>query len=156
MIESLVNFPIGVDGSTPIQIVDSGLTKVFLVALSPRKNGNIFLDLEGTFSGDDITPHQALSTKDFTVEQISDLIKKQDIYDGFYFPYIGTKHHNRSIPFVAVSHLGTYKYTLEYLTDIHPWVCGFHNLTKAGQMMYMKWKEVYPNCDIRIITMANI
>lgn len=151
--ENLVKFPVE---SKLTQLIDSGLTKVFLVAFDPNKTGNIFLTLEGTFSGDDVTAHQALSTKDLTLDQISEVLINQDIQDQYYYPYLGTKYHHQSIPFIAVSQIGIFDKTIEYLSDIYPWTCSFHDLTKEGKEFYSKWKLYYPNLEVRILTMANI
>lgn len=159
----MVDFPIE---SKEVQLVDSGHTKVFLVVFnlhltkdkgfcpSTNKSGDIFLDLEGTFSGDDMTSHK--SSNNLTIYEISEFLRNQDSYDSYYFPYLGTKHHNKSIPFVNVLYLDSFDKTLEYYNDIYPWTCSFQDLTSDGKSIYLNWKKLYPNSEIRLLTMANI
>jgi hypothetical protein len=149
----LVNFPIG----SQYRVLDSGATKVFLVALNPNREGNISINLEGTFSGDDVTLHKSLEiSNELLIEQIPNLLREQDIQDSFYFPCLGISEQPKSIPFVSVLHLGTFDMTIEYLKYICPWTCGFYDLTDSGRDIYLTWKKNYPDCEIRLLTMANI
>lgn len=129
-----------------IKRLETGKTFVYLTAFDNRDTfSKIQLDVDGNYSGDDLSPKKNANTSRLSLDEIVNLMKIES-----------TDMELEHQPLISCVLLGWSNFTYKSEIDIQPWSCGFHDLTEEGRKLYYSFKKLHNTKEIRLLTFDSI